>query len=248
MSARIEYRHGSSPAALADLPDGVADAIVTDPPYGTARPGDWHGYGRRPSQVTERGHRGTLIQADTDLSALAGAAPEMARCLAPCGVAIVFCAPFRRRAAEDALIGGGLEPIHYLPWDKGAPGLAYKVRYAYEDAILCVHPGYDPWSGEREPIVVPLREPRLKAPEHPNEKPVALLRRLVRWALPTGGLVLDPFAGIASCGVAAIAERCGYIGVECDPQWWPIAERRLAEAQNHPHPDLPQQSLFGEAA
>ncbi|MHB1097819.1 MAG: DNA-methyltransferase [Gemmatimonadaceae bacterium] len=239
MSARIEYRHGSSPEALGGLPDGVADAIVTDPPYGTGTASAI--YGRRKAGKANR------ISNDADLSALEGVSASLARLLAPNGVALLCCAPTLRRAAEEAIERGGLAPIQVLVWDKGAPGISYRVRYAHEDIIVAAHPDYDPWEC-REPIISPIRIAREREPEHPNEKPVALLRALIRWALPAGGLVLDPFAGIASCGVAAIAERCSYIGVELDPQWWPIAERRLAGAQNHPHPHQPQQSLFGEAA
>lgn len=236
----VEYRHGASPEAFADLAEGSVGAIVTDPPYGTGTATAI--YGRR------KAGKVNAIRNDTDLSQLVAVAPEMARVLAPGGVALVCCAPTLRRAAEEAILEGGLEPLHVIVWDKGAPGISYRVRYAHEDIILAAHFGADPWE-TREPIISPIRVSRVQQTEHPNEKPVALLRKLIRWALPTGGLVLDPFAGIASCGVAAIAERCDYVGVELDAQWWGIAERRLADAQHAPHPDLDQSSLFhGDAA
>jgi site-specific DNA-methyltransferase (adenine-specific) len=234
-----EYRHGTSPDALADLPDGCAAAVVTDPPYGTETANTI--YGRRRESGETR-----LIRNDRDLSALESTASTFARVLAPAGVALVYCAPTLRRAVENAVEAGGLMPIHNVPWDKGAPGISYRVRYAYEDCVLAVHGEYDPFE-LRGPLVVPIRVPREQEPEHPHEKPVALLRRLIQWACPQGGLVVDPFAGIASCGVAALAERCSYIGVECDPRWWPIAERRLADARNLPHPELPP-SLFTDVA
>lgn len=235
----IDYRHGSSPEGFANLPSGSVGAIVCDPPYGTGGKGVI--YGRR--------HVGAVtgIQNDTDLSQLEASAPEMARVLMADGLALVCCAPTLRRAAEDVLEAGGLNPIHVIVWDKGTPGISYKVRYAHEDIILAVKDIYGPWD-TRAPIISPIRVPRVQHTEHPNEKPVALYRKLIRWALPTGGLVLDPFAGIASCGVAAIAERCSYIGVECDEMWWPIASRRLAEARNIRHPDILQESLFGDVA
>lgn len=238
---KVEYRRGASPTILADVAAGSVDAIVTDPPYGTGTPNAIYGR-RRKGKVTS-------IANDADLSQLEAVALEFARLLAPGGVLLCCCAPQRRRTAEEIILEGGLEPLHVIPWDKGAPGISYRVRYAYEDIILAAHFGVDPWGDKkRPPLIAPIRISRLQQTEHPNEKPVALLRHLIRWALPEGGLVLDPFAGIASCGVAAIAERCSYIGAECDPQWWPIAERRLAEAQNQPHPDLLQDSLFGEVA
>lgn len=235
----VEYRRGRSPQALFTQPSGSVGAIVCDPPYGTGGKGVI--YGRRHAGAV------TAIQNDADLSELQATTPVMARVLSETGVAFVCCAPTLRRAAEDVLEAGGLNPIHVIVWDKGAPGISYKVRYAHEDIILAVKGDYNPWDA-REPIISPIRVARVQYTEHPNEKPVVLYRKLIRWALPTGGVVLDPFAGIASCGVAAIAEKCGYIGIECDPQWWGIADRRLAEVQNHPHPDLKQDSLFGDVA
>jgi site-specific DNA-methyltransferase (adenine-specific) len=51
---------------------------------------------------------------------------------------------------------------------------------------------------------------------HPTVKPIALLRWLVRLVTPPGGVVLDPFAGSGSCGVAVLREGEGrrYLGVE----------------------------------
>lgn len=239
MSVRVEYRHGSSPAAFRDLADGSVGAVVCDPPYGTATPNAI--YGRRTAG------RVSTIQNDKDLWALQGAVFDMARVLSAEGVALVCCAPTMTRGAEDVLEADGLNPIHVIMWDKGAPGISYKVRYAHENIILAVKGDYCPWD-VREPIISPIRVARVQYTEHPNEKPVALYRKLIRWALPTGGVVLDPFAGIASCGVAAIAEGCDYIGVECDKNWWAVGERRPAEVQNHPHHDIQQDSLFGDVA
>jgi DNA modification methylase len=242
VSARVEYRRGRSPEALADLPDGCAAAVVTDPPYGTET--ESFQYGRRQSWA-KRG--GMSIMHDRDLSSLAGVAPTIARLLCPNGVALVCASATRRRDAEDALMAAGLILLPPLMWDKGRPGISYKVRYAHEEILMAGHPDASPWA-TRETLISPLRVPPVQEAEHPNEKPVALLRRLIRWACPAGGLVVDPFAGVASCGVAAVAERCSYIGVECDPRWWPVADRRLAVARDMPHPDEMQGSLLGGAA
>lgn len=238
MSARAEYRKGASPGVWADVASGGVAAIVTDPPYGTGK----HGaiYGRRAEG------KPTAIANDVDLSALEASLPEMSRVLARFGVAIVFAAPTHRSAVERLVSDAGFRIDGFAPWDKGRPGISYQVRYSYEETIIASHFGTDSPFESRDPLVVPLRHPPVRDTEHPNEKPVGLLRRLIAWACPDGGLVLDPFAGIASCGLAALAEGCDYIGAELDPQWWPIGDRRLAGAMNRPHADLPQSSLFSD--
>lgn len=231
----LQYRHGSSPGALTDLLPGCAAAVIADPPYGTGQGNAIYGR-RREGKVTG-------IANDSGLGELLATAPLVARLLADDGVALIFAAPQYRRRVEAILELAGLECAAALPWDKGAPGLSYTVRYAYEEVVLAVHPGYDPWE-TRETLIVPIRYPKEQFPEHPNEKPVGLLRIYTAWACPRGGLVVDPFAGIASGALGALAAGCDWIGAECDPQWWPIAERRIAEALDQPHYAIEQQNLF----
>jgi DNA modification methylase len=63
--------------------------------------------------------------------------------------------------------------------------------------------------------------------DHPTVKPVALLVWLIRLVTPEGGLVLDPFAGSGSVGIAAEIERRPFIGIELKPEYAAVAERRL---------------------
>lgn len=65
---------------------------------------------------------------------------------------------------------------------------------------------------------------------HPTVKSIALMRWLCRLVTPPGGLVLDPFAGSGSTGVAAIREGFHFIGFEKEPEYVEIAEARIAHA------------------
>lgn len=56
----------------------------------------------------------------------------------------------------------------------------------------------------------------LRANHHPTPKPLAFCRWLARLVTPPGAVVVDPFAGSASIGVAAIQEGFGYFGIERD--------------------------------
>jgi site-specific DNA-methyltransferase (adenine-specific) len=62
---------------------------------------------------------------------------------------------------------------------------------------------------------------------HPTVKPVALMRWLVRLVTPSGGIVLDPFAGSGTTLLAAEAEGFESVGIEQDPYYVEIAMRRL---------------------
>jgi site-specific DNA-methyltransferase (adenine-specific) len=64
--------------------------------------------------------------------------------------------------------------------------------------------------------------------KHPTVKPVALIRWLMRLVTPPGGLVLDPFAGSGTAGVAALAEGFEAILIERDPGYCADIRERLA--------------------
>jgi site-specific DNA-methyltransferase (adenine-specific) len=65
---------------------------------------------------------------------------------------------------------------------------------------------------------------------HPTVKSVALMRWLVRLVCPVGGLVLDPFTGSGSTGVAALAEGLRFAGCEREAEYVQIARARLDKA------------------
>jgi site-specific DNA-methyltransferase (adenine-specific) len=62
---------------------------------------------------------------------------------------------------------------------------------------------------------------------HPTEKPLSLVQHLVTYACPSGGLVLDPFAGSGSTLDAARQSGRRAIGIEADERYCEAAARRL---------------------
>lgn len=89
--------------------------------------------------------------------------------------------------------------------------------------------GYNPkdvWSVSRLH-----REHRERA-DHPTQKPLEIVERMVRASCPPGGVVLDPFLGSGTSAVAA--KRCGrdFVGFELNREYCALIEQRLvAEAQ-----------------
>jgi site-specific DNA-methyltransferase (adenine-specific) len=62
---------------------------------------------------------------------------------------------------------------------------------------------------------------------HPTVKPVALMAWLCRLITPPGGLILDPFCGSGSTGVAALAQNFRFLGIDQDPHYCDIARARI---------------------
>ena len=67
---------------------------------------------------------------------------------------------------------------------------------------------------------------------HPTVKPLELMRYLVRLTrTPTGGVVLDPFMGSGTTGMACVMEGREFIGIEMDAEYMEIARRRIEWAK-----------------
>jgi site-specific DNA-methyltransferase (adenine-specific) len=77
----------------------------------------------------------------------------------------------------------------------------------------------------------------IAANTHPTVKPVELMRYLVRLITPKGGVVLDPFMGSGSTGMAAREEDYSFIGIEKESEYYEIAKARIKNVK-------PQLKLF----
>jgi len=62
---------------------------------------------------------------------------------------------------------------------------------------------------------------------HPCQFPVALVQRLVRALCPIDGVVLDPYMGAGSAGVAALTEKRRFVGAELNKKYFSLASKRL---------------------
>lgn len=83
------------------------------------------------------------------------------------------------------------------------------------------------------------RSPRLRANIHPTVKPLALMRWLVRLVTPPGGVVLDPFAGSGSTGIAALLEGRTFLGIEREGEYVDIACARLTHWAHRAREEAP---------
>jgi site-specific DNA-methyltransferase (adenine-specific) len=80
---------------------------------------------------------------------------------------------------------------------------------------------------------------------HPTVKPLDLMRYLIRLVTPPGGVVLDPFAGSGSTLVAARDLGFSAIGIEINPEYIELIEKRCALPwERTTETDAEQPSLF----
>jgi site-specific DNA-methyltransferase (adenine-specific) len=71
-------------------------------------------------------------------------------------------------------------------------------------------------------------------PRHPTQKPVALLEYLIKTYTHEGETVLDFTFGSGTTGVACANLNRHFVGIEKEPEYFEIAQRRINEAINTP--------------
>jgi len=102
--------------------------------------------------------------------------------------------------------------------------------------------GYNPkdlWSVSR------IHKENPERADHPTQKPLEIIDRMVKASCPPDGIVLDPFMGSGTTAVSA--KRCGrnFVGFELNPDYCEIIKNRLAspEAQLKPNNNQPTEPV-----
>src|SRR5690349_23106573 len=135
--------------------------------------------------------------------------------------------PVVMRAAVDA----GLPMTSLAVWDKEwiGPGGVQGLRPSYELVALLAQPDFAiPDRGVAD--VFRHKVGSYKPNGHPAEKPVPIVRRVMEVAaVPSGGLVVDPFMGSGTAAVAARDLGLRFIGIEAEEKWCEVAASRLAQ-------------------
>lgn len=191
-----------------EIVPGLRDvgAVVTDPPYGMS------------FQSNYRNVKHSKIANDGDAGLLAWT----------CSIPVehsryVFC-------RWDNLLDVP-KPKSLVTWVKNnwsMGDLEHEHARQTEVALFYPGPAHRFPKGRPNDVIV---APRTGNDNHPTEKPVQLMRAIIEW---TEGVVLDPFAGSGSTGVAAVNLGRDFIGIEIDPTHFETACRRLSEAYKRP--------------
>jgi site-specific DNA-methyltransferase (adenine-specific) len=231
--------HGEALAVLAAMPTGSADGLVTDPPYssggmvrGDRAQTDVHGkYQRSGDWTTKALHTFTGDSRDQR-----GYGYWCALWLSECrrilkeGAPVVLFTDWRQLpATTDALQAGGMGWRGIVPWSKPNPrpqagrfaaqceyvvwGSSGAMKQDYSQPVL---PGFFESSPPRDRV-------------HITQKPLDVMRSLVK-IVPEGGLILDPFAGSGTTGVAAVMEGRKFVGVDNSEEHAANAAARIREA------------------
>jgi len=131
--------------------------------------------------------------------------------------------------------------FHAVVWDKGGLGMGWRYRRNYEMVMVAHRRGGKlKWETESSGMdtanVVRIGKIIPTADDHPTPKPVELVEHFLRLHTKPGDLVLDPFSGAGTTGVACVRLRREFLGFELDAQWTDVANRRIDAARRNLDP------------
>jgi len=198
------------------MPDKSVDAVITDPPYFLPA----QHYQTRKQFQRNFSDLGILEHFFKDLYV------EMARIIRDDGCFYMFCdgQSYPLFWYHGFKISKSVRP---LIWDKSVSINGYGWRHQHEIILFGEMPKAKPIpTGDGD--ILKHRAVLVDSREHPAEKPVELITRLVE---KSGATILDPFMGSGATGIACIKAERNFIGIEIDPTYFAIAEKRIAEAQ-----------------
>lgn len=232
---RATLYRGDALAVLRELPDASVDAVITDPPYssGGFTRGDRTGDTRNKYLQSDSSNRERLEDFAGDNRDQRGYTywcalwiSECLRVTKPGGVACLFTDWRQLPATTDALQAGGFVWRGLVPWYKpSSRPQAGRFSAACEYVVWGSRgPMENDYAAACLPGFYQASSPRER--EHVTQKPLSVMRDLVKIA-PEGGVILDPFMGSGTTGVAAVAEGRRFTGSEMVAEYAAVAEKRI---------------------
>ncbi len=222
----LVMHNGNAMELLTTLDDSSVDLIVTDPPYRTISGG---------SGPTSRMHRrpaGILSKNDGRIFAHNDVAfsdylPEMFRVLKSPGHLYLMLNFLNLEAGLAEVRAAGFDVHNLLIWQKNnvTPNRWYMKNVEY---VIFARKGPARAINDKGAKTCHAFD-NVRGKTHPTEKPVALMEHYVLNSSLPGDVVLDPFMGTGSTGVAAVKNGRLFIGAEIDPDYYSVAVQRISE-------------------
>ena len=203
----VELHLGDCLEVMKSMPDKSVDAIITDPPYGNNL--------KYSSYLDTRENLEKIVPIFMD------------ECL---------------RIAQRVVVTPGVANIYLYPkytwilsWVNMAGVGSSSWGFSCWQPILVY--GKDPFLQNRKgrrPDTYQQKGNEVAKVNHPCPKPTNVMRWIVERTTMVNETILDPFMGSGTTGVACVQTGRNFIGIEIDPEYFAIAERRIKEAEAQP--------------
>jgi DNA modification methylase len=201
------------------------DALIADPPYGMDYQSSWTiGAKRKPKIANDK------LPYIWWLS-------EAFRVLKDGGALYSFSDWRNSESFRYAIDLAGFTVRSQGIWDRNAHGMGDLVSQLapQHDVVWFATKGKFKFPGSRPKSV--FRSTRISGDKliHPNQKPVDLLEQMIVSITVPDDVVLDPFMGVGSTGVAAVNTGRRFVGIELDSGYFTVASERISNVRCMTH-------------
>ena len=229
---------------MAQLPEQSVDLIFADPPYFLSNDGISCQSGKMVSVNKGKWDRSMGFAGNYQFTKEWIA--QCQRLLKPNGSIMISGTSHIIHIVGCCLDELGFKILNDITWQKAAPPPNLSCRYFTHATETIIWAGRDKKTkhkfnyadmkkanGDKQMTSVwkfsaPGKDEKIYG-KHPTQKPLALLERIVLAASSPGDVVLDPFSGSATTGLAAIRNNRSYIGIEMDAQYIDLSIKRYGD-------------------
>jgi len=245
--------HGDSLELLKDLPENSIDMVFADPPYKLSNDGFTCHAGKAVS--VNKGSWDKSKGLEEDFNFHLNWISACRRVLKPNGTVWISGTYHSIYQCGYALQLAGYHILNDISWFKpnASPNLSCRFFTASHETLLWARKdkkarhtfNYEQmrtrkWSEDflKKPnsqmrsvwaIGAPKSEEK-KFGKHPTQKPLNLLHRIVLASTKDGDIILDPFTGSSTTGIAAVLNNRKFIGIDTEKKYLDLSIKRLQEA------------------
>lgn len=215
---------------LRRIPDRSIDFILTDPPYNIGK----HSTGNIPLPGRTPMNNDVADWDHVDFNPEEWA-EDFIRILKPKGNLFIFTS-YNQLGRWYNCLDHRFDTSNFMIWHKTNPApKIYKAGFlnSCEMIFTCWNKGHT-WNFISQAAMhnfiespICMRPERTDNPRHPAQKPVSILRKMLQIASNEGDIVLDPFMGVGSTGVAAASMGRRFIGIEISRPYYEKAKERI---------------------
>jgi len=227
--------HGDSRELIKNIRDHSIDLVLTDPPY------NLNPYSTGNIKMAWRKDlNNDLAEWDHIEFVPRDWLFEFKRILKPTGNIFAFTS-YNLLGKWHEAFDPEFDTFQYMVWHKtNPPPKIYRAGFLNScELIVCLWNKGHTWNflAQKEMhnfIQTPIcmGKERVKIPLHPTQKPLKVLKHIITIASNQGDTVFDPFMGVGSTGVAALALNRKFLGFEIEKDYCEAARHRIKKVES----------------
>lgn len=226
---QVDLHRGDCLEVLKNIPDKSIDLIVTDPPYLIKAHGGGGCFGSKQREYFNEMEQAKITKGFND-----SVLDELVRVMKKINI-YVWCSKDQFRKYIDFFEDLGCS-TEVLTWHKTNPVPTCNNKYLSDTEYLLFFREkgvkvYGEYATKRKYYVSPTNKDDKKMYNHPTIKPLDIMENIIVNSSCEQDIVLDPFMGSGTTGVACVNTNRNFIGIEIDEGYFNIAKDRINNAK-----------------